>query len=170
MDPGRFAVADRMQRIPLERKWWPFYLACGFAVVLQAIFFAITWPSIRARFYGLPASLTWREIVLTHAVTFAVGLAQCLYPLFHMLPEISTEGIWRRGFVGLTYIRWQDVIDVSAFTLGHGYYIDIRTRNKKLRVIPGFYKNPQDLISTIKERVPKQALTHLPSNWSSFLL
>jgi len=148
-----------MKHIPLQRKWWPFYLACGFAVLLQATSLPITWPSITARLSGLPASLSWRDIVLVHAVTIAVGVAQCLYALFHMLPEISTEGIWRRYFVSATYIRWQDVINVSAFTLGQGnYFIDIRTPSKKIRVIPGFYKNPQNLISTIVEHVPKQAL------------
>ena len=157
-DPGRFAAADRMQQVPLQRKWWLFYLACGFAVLLQVTSLPITWPSITARLSGLPASLTWRDIVLVHAVTMAVGVAQCLYPLFHMLPEISTEGIWRRCFVSATYIRWQDVINVSAFTLGQWYYIDIRTPTKKIRVIPGFYKNPQDLISTMIKHVPKQAL------------
>jgi len=150
-----------MQRIPLRRKWWPFYLACGLALSLQVIFSLITWPGIKARLSGLSdyPSLTWREIILTHVVTIAIGLALCLYALFHMMPEISTEGIWRRGLFNATYIRWQDVIAVSVSSVGYGFYIDLQSQTRTIRVIPGFYQNPQELFAAINEYVPKEALS-----------
>lgn len=114
------------------------------------MFLAITWRE--------SASLSRREIVLIHLIVIGTGLALCLYAVFHMLPELSTEGIWRRGFFNATYVRWQDVTDVSVFSFGAGLVIDVRTPTRKIRVIPGFYQNPEAIISTINQRVPKQAL------------
>ena len=142
-----------MDRIPLKRKWWPFYLACGFALLLEVMYLAITWREY--------ASLGRREIVLTHLIVIGIGVALCLYTVFHMLPELSAEGIWRRGFFNATYVRWQDVTDVSIFSFGAGLVIDVRTRTRKIRVIPGFYQNPEAIISTINQCVPKQALNSL---------
>ena len=143
-----------MPPIHLRRKWWTFYLACAFTLLLQVIFLLITWPELRLGLFNvrMASPMSWQDIVLTHVVAAVPGLGLCFYTLFHLSPEISPEGIWRRGFFRSTFIRWEDVTSVSVFSFGAGDVIDLRTQDRNFRVIPGFFHNSQDIISTIKER------------------
>jgi len=148
----------------LEKKWRILIIISAiFLVALSFCLWAITWPAIKAYRLDqpLPEDWSWARVVAAD-LFFILSLA-ILWTrvLFDLLTSFSKEGVKTLWFFGPHFMRWDDVISVDEFRFGmKPMYIKICSINRCITINTLYYKNPEQLVSLIRQHIPPAATRH----------